>query len=89
MEEEEEEVAEIVLRVGASATDDASTNRLVKQLFGASIRCRVSGRVFSSARNVSQRENLSRSGSSFDEKVQKKVLTIHWKCSVYMNVSNR
>ncbi|XP_011646942.1 uncharacterized protein LOC105433359 [Pogonomyrmex barbatus] len=38
----EEEVAGDGLRVGASATDDASTSRLVKQLFGASIRCRVS-----------------------------------------------
>lgn len=33
-----------LLRVGASGTDDASTNRLVKQLFGASIRRRVSRR---------------------------------------------
>lgn len=36
--------AERLLRVGASGTDDASTNRLVKQLSGASIRRRVSRR---------------------------------------------
>lgn len=64
--EEKEEVVEIVLRVGASATDDASTNRLVKQLFGASIRCRVSACVFASA--FHNEKHLFRSASSFEEK---------------------
>lgn len=61
-----------LLRVGANATDDASTSRLVKQLFGASIRRRVSRR---SLFGVLQGER-SRAVSSFDEKCERK-------CQVY------
>lgn len=55
--------------VGASATDDASMSRLVKQLFGALIRRRVSRHLLF---GVSRREK-SQLVSSFDEKCEKSV----------------
>lgn len=51
MEEEEEIVEEAVAGGRTSATDDASTSGLVKQLFDASIRCRVSSSLLSECRS--------------------------------------
>jgi len=67
------------LRVGASATDDASTSRLVKQLYGASIRHRVSRRLLFS---VFHNENDFSIGVKFSMKSVKESInyTLEMQC---------
>lgn len=66
MGEEEEMVEEAVAGGRTSATDDASTSGLVKQLFDASIRRRVSPSLLSECRSRARRN--SRMVSIFGEK---------------------
>lgn len=70
MEEEEEMVEEAVAGGRTSAADDASTSGLVKQLFDASIRRRVSPSLLSECR--SRVRKISRSVDLFSEEEKKK-----------------
>lgn len=80
MEEEEEReegmVEEAVAGGRTSATDDASTSGLVKQLFDASIRRRVSCRLFFRSVDLARKRSLDR--CEFSAKNKKRETTLNY-----------